>query len=271
MNEEKENIPRDSQGCLIVCILIMAVVLFLLGKLCFIKANLVLHPPVSNTATADQATQPVMAEPYLVVIDPGHQAKGNKEKEPIGPGAQEQKAKVTSGAEGVATGQEEYELNLQVALKLRQELEDRGYRVELTRTTHEVDMSNIQRAEMANNLEADVFIRIHANADEDSTVSGVMTLCQTPEDPFGTGRYYESRALAQFVLEATAQATGATMQPILETDTMAGINWCQVPVTIVEMGYLSNPAEDKLLLTEDYQQKLAQGIATGIDHYFQDS
>ena len=270
MDEEKEKVRPQSQGCLVVCTLVMAAVLFVLVNLCIVKARLVLNPPAISSATADEPTQAVLAKPYLVVIDPGHQAQANGEKEPIGPGAREEKAKVTSGAQGVETGQEEHELNLQVALKLQQVLLERGYQVALTRTAADVDLSNAQRAQMANALQADVFIRIHANSAEDEEVSGVVTLCQTPEDPYDTGMYYESQALSQFVLEGMAKATGAKMQPVLETDTMTGINWCKVPVTIVEMGYLSNPKEDRLLQTEDYQQKLAHGIANGIDLFFTD-
>lgn len=207
---------------------------------------------------------------HLIAIDAGHQSRGNSEKEPVGPGASETKAKVTGGTRGTTTGLYEYELTLTVSLKLKAELESRGYEVYMVRESHDVDISNSQRAQMAYDSGAEIFVRIHANGSENSSANGAMTICPTESNPYVSALYHDSKRLSASVLDGLTASTGCRKERVWETDTMSGINWSMIPVTIVEMGYMTNPEEDTKMADDGYQQLIAIGIADGIDGYFEE-
>lgn len=204
-----------------------------------------------------------------VVLDAGHSGVVTGGTEPLGPGSSERKSKDTSGTQGTATGVPEYKLNLTIAKKLKKELVSRGYRVIMTRTTHKIGLSCRERAEIANNAKADAFIRIHANGSSSSSANGAMTICTTPDNPYVTKSLSrKSKKLSEALLNEYVKATGAKKEFVWETDSMSGNNWSKVPATIIEMGYMSNPAEDRRMQKASYQKKMVKGIANGIDSYF---
>lgn len=203
----------------------------------------------------------------VIVLDPGHSGNRAEGTEPVGPGAYEYKAKDSGGTSGVSSGMPEYELNLIVALQLRTELENRGYTVLMTRENNATAISNIERAEVANNANAAAYLRIHANGSENQSVQGAMTICITPGNPYVSQNYTVCRQFADCVITKYCEATGAVSEGVWETDTMCSNNWSRVPTTLIELGYMSNPQEDLLMQTVEYQQKMVQGIANGIDAF----
>ena len=205
----------------------------------------------------------------VIVIDAGHQTRAMSATEPIGPGSSQRKAKVTGGASGCVTHLPEYKLNLQVAKKLQKELVNRGYKVIMVRTKNNVRMSNVQRAKVANKYKADAFIRIHANSAGSSSVKGALTIAPASNNRYMTkANRKASQKLSKKVLKAMCKTTGAKNRGVMYTNSMTGINWCKVPVTIVEMGFMSNPSEDRKMAKASYQKKIVKGIADGIANFF---
>lgn len=208
------------------------------------------------------------ANNIVVVIDPGHQRHGESTKEPNGPGSSVMKARVTSGTTGVATGVAEYIMNLEVSLKLKTELENRGYVVYMTRTTHDVSISNKERAEYASTVNADIAVRIHGNGSSNSGVRGAETYAPSASNPYVSHLSKASISLSQHIVNAYCQATGFKNRGVFTNDTMTGMNWSSVPVTILELGYMSNADEDRAMQDATIQNNMVQGIANGIDAYF---
>ncbi len=230
-------------------------------------ASVTLVAPAQTSDETTAATAPARASRKgTVCIDPGHQAHSEVKLEPIGPGSRREKPRATGGATGVATGVPEHEVALQLAMNLKERLESEGYRVVLTRTTNDVLLSNAQRARIANRAHADLFVRIHCGASTVATVSGVQTFY--PARNRWTGPIAAtSRRAAVLIGNALAASTGAVRLGAHAQDGMAGFNWSKVPVVSVETGYLSNPTEDRLLSSPSHQDKVAEGIASGIVAY----
>lgn len=205
---------------------------------------------------------------YLVMLDPGHQLAGDSTMEPNGPNSSEMKERVSDGTVGVSTGIKEYELTLEISLMLKEELEARGYTVLMTRETHDVNISNMERAQMANEAGADITVRIHGNFYSDTTVYGAEALAPSTGNPYVADIAEDSQKLSQTIITAYCDATGMKNCGVKIDDTMTGINWCEMPVTIIELGFLSNPTDDTNMQDDAYQLKMVKGMADGIDTYF---
>lgn len=216
---------------------------------------------------ASSEPKPADANALTIVIDPGHSGVVAEGTEPLGPGSGEYKAADASGTRGVSSGVAEYELTLAVSNQLKAELENRGYTVLMTRESNDVPVSCVQRANVANDAGAAAFIRIHTDGSENQSAQGAMAICTTPQSPFVPGLYTSSRNLSDCVISNLCEATGCVNRGVWETDSMSGNNWSQVPVTLVEMGFMTNPDEDMLMQTAEYQAKIVQGIADGVDAF----
>lgn len=206
---------------------------------------------------------------FTVCIDPGHQQYGISATEPNGPGSSVMKAKLTTGTSGCVTGNVEYQVNLDVSLKLQAELVSRGYGVVMIRTNNDCPLSNAERAQVANASGAQIFVRVHCNSLSNSAVTGTINYAPSPANPYlNADLVNKSNTLAALLADRMCARTGAQNRGVLQDDGMTGINWCTIPVSIVEMGFMSNPTEDQLLGDPAYQTKLALGMADGIDAYF---
>lgn len=229
------------------------------------------EPAIAPEGDIDTPSNPettVQTNGKKICIDPGHQRRGNSALEPIAPGSNINKPKVTGGAVGVVTKVPEYELMMKIALKLKSELENKGYEVLLTRSSNDVDISNIERAKKASEWGADLYIRLHADSINDQNVKGLSTLY--PANNSLTGSIYQaSLKAAQIIHKKLIETTGRTDRGIKERSDLTGFNWSKVPTLLTEFGFMSNPEEDRILNTEEEQNKIVQAVATGIDSYFE--
>lgn len=202
----------------------------------------------------------------IILIDAGHGINSSAEREPVAPNSNEKKRAFVEGTRG--KNQTEEELNLIVALALEEKLIDLGADVYMTRREHECELSNVGRAELGNEINADLVVRLHADGNNNSSVRGAS--CLIPGDKYikDEEMLAESRSAAEFVLEEYVKSTGAKNNGIMVRNDMTGFNWSKVPVILMELGFMTNPEEDALMETEEYQEKMVVGIVNGLEAYF---
>lgn len=198
-----------------------------------------------------------------IVIDPGHSNKSDTSKEPVAPNSSILKYKQTGGAQGIVTKTPEYKINMDVALKLKSKLEDSGFTVIMTKTDNNKTMSNIERAKLGNEADAALVIRIHADSAENKTPKGASMLVPSNNE-HTKDIYSQSKLFGEVILNTVTNSVGMNNRGVIERSDMTGFNWSTVPVVLIEMGFLSNPEEDKNLSNAAYQEKIANAISEGV-------
>ena len=136
---------------------------------------------------------------FIICIDPGHQGKGDPRCEAVSPNSNNMKPRVSSGTAGVATKNPEHVINLEAALILKDLLIKNGYTVIMTRESADVNISNIERAQIANNANADLTIRIHCDSINDSGKTGAVILVPDKTGEFTKQIYKNSNKYAEIL------------------------------------------------------------------------
>lgn len=206
----------------------------------------------------------------LVYLDPGH---GGIPSRGGNPGA-------------VYNGIREQDLNLTIALQVRDKLESLGYQVVMSREDGNNSYADgweddlYARPAHANKLGADILVSVHHNASGtwDSSMNGIETyiygtnpshppLPENEDSHNNPHRVSESRKLADAIHKDLINNTGANDRGV-NTGAFIAVREAKMPAVLLELGFMSNRAELNKLTTNSYQQKLVNGIVTGIHNYF---
>jgi N-acetylmuramoyl-L-alanine amidase len=202
----------------------------------------------------------------LICIDPGHGTPPavGRQQEPIGPGSRVLKVKDGGGVAGEAA------VVLAIARRTRALLLRRGFRVAMTRTGPTFrygNGGNVARAQFCNRRRATLMLRIHADGSADASRRGVSTLYPTRRSGWTDDVFARSRRAARLVQRELTRATEAADLGLGRRSDLTGFNWADVPVILVETGFLSNPVERRRLSSAAYQRRVARGLAAGVSAF----
>lgn len=200
-----------------------------------------------------------------VCIDPGHTGVEFNKKEPMGPGLSGYHQTTNGQAQGVKTRRKESVVVLEIGLKLRNALLAEGADVIMTREDQETALSNVDRANVANDGGADLFIRLHCDSSSNKSNRGIHVYCplsSTYAKAVANPDTY--RTYGEALFNAMCAATGITKGSVILNNKYVGNNWATMPTFLVEMGYMSNEKDDVMLSTEEYQQNIVQGMVDGL-------
>lgn len=226
---------------------------------------------ITEVTSQSTETQPTTQKPkaltgFKVLVDAGHGCTGNYVEQKY-PGADETTVENSStGTTGVVTKKREGELTLEIALLLEKELKKLGATVYMIRRTQGTPMSLQDRAEYGNNKNVDLAFRIHADGLDDATVSGASVLYPA-SDYVGEEICEKSKIASQCVLKSYIKATGFNNRGVVSRNDLVGFNFTKVPCILIEMGFMTNADDDRLMSDKNFQQKMVKGMADGILQY----
>lgn len=184
----------------------------------------------------------------LIVLDAGH---GGKDPGAISP-----------------NGNKEKDINLAITLKLNERLNSLGYKTILTRD-YDTFIDLYERSNIANINNADAFISIHSNAIADKNISGLQVLyCPANESAV---KEADNFPLADMIHKEVLAQTGAVDRGIIKRPKLVVLRETKMPAVLVEVGFITNSAEEKLILNSEYQVKIVEGIIRGIERYFEEA
>lgn len=249
---------------------------FTLSLLGLFLQQMIAYEPIQAQPLPEEEPQPEpkpenpeTQDKILLVIDPGHGPFVNTDTEPIAPGSSTMKRKYGTGTVGNITGVMERDINLNVSLQLKDLLVAAGYDVVMTRVGLDEVLSNIDRVNIANDLNADLMIRIHNDSSEDTSAHGASIL--VPMDVGYAGPIVDiSQTYAEIILDTLVSEVGMTQRGVIPRFDQTGFNWSKVPIMTVEMGFLSNAQEEQKLIQADYQKQVANALFLGIEKCFED-
>lgn len=203
-----------------------------------------------------------------IVIDPGHSNKSSNETEPVSPNSNELKLKDTLGSIGVSTKIPEYETTVSISLKLKESLERKGFNVILTKDSIFTPLSNIERANIANNANANLAIRIHCDSFGSSDAKGASMLVPAVNGYITQDIVNISSDFGRKIIDTYTSEVGISNRGLVSRSDLTGFNWSKVPVVLLELGFISNPTEDNFLSRPANHTKIAEAIANGIEKCF---
>lgn len=232
------------------------------------KEDIVTNEKVDEPKKEDSNIKENKYKNITIVVDPGHSSNPSKGTEPNSPDSQVMKAKDVSGAVGAFSKVPEYRFTISIGNLLKESLEKRGFNVVMTKSKEEESISNIQRAEVGNNINAALTIRLHGDSIESSSVQGASMLIPSMDNPNTKGIADISRTYGDKILKKYTEIIPIKNRGLIVRKDLTGFNWSKIPVVLIEMGFLSNQYDDLYLNNAENQKTIADAIASGIEECF---